>query len=276
MIKFLFYTNNQTINKNAIIVIVMAIISGIAASVIATIITYTAELVISNSSTSIYINLQYFMLIFVILFFSKQISLKYGIMLVEQSLEHYRNMFCNNLRQSTLIEIEQLDQGEIYTKFSIDTKKISRASLSGIRTIQGIVTIICVIIYVCFFSFLAGCVFFFFFALGYFYYKLQYAMIIQTIETMTQKETELFDDVGHILDGFKELKLNYDKNNDFFSEYVLPLMIKVKELRIAIGDKYVDISVFCFYLLLHMAIGSIVFFMPVEYSVASRFKIITL
>ena len=273
MIKFLFFTNNQ-INFKAIFVAMMSVISGIIAALMASIINEAVEDIITQKSVSFLNNLLPFFLIgLIFLFITRRIALRSGVNLVEQTLETFRNKIANQLRQSTLQKIESLDQGEIYTKLSIDTKKISSASLSGIRAIQAIVTIILVIIYIYFFSFLAGICFTGLFALGILYYQIYYRLLIETIDEMTQKETELFNDFGHVLDGFKELKINSAKNENFFLNYLLPLGNEVNNYRISIAEGYVKINAFCFFLLYYIALGCTIFMLPLDYSVAIRFKI---
>jgi len=276
MIKFLFFTNNQ-INIKAIFVAMMSVISGIIAALMASMINEAVEDIITQKAVSFLNNLLPFFLIgLIFLFITRRIALRSGVNLVEQTLETFRNKIGNQLRQSTLQKIERIDQGEIYTKLSIDTKKISSASLSGIRAIQSIVTIILVIIYIYSFSMLAGICFTGLFALGVMYYQIYYRLLMKTIDKMTQKETELFNDFGHVLDGFKELKINSVKNENFFLNYLLPLGNEVNNYRTSIAKGYVEISAFCFILLYYIAIGCTLFMLPLDYSAVLRFKIIAM
>ncbi|MBF0452490.1 MAG: ATP-binding cassette domain-containing protein [Candidatus Magnetomorum sp.] len=275
MFKFLFYTNNR-INKRVLFVICMSALSGIAAASLAAIINEVAEAFIVGSHGGSLSILVFFIFVLIILFFSRRIALRSGVDLVERSLETFRNTVGNQLRQSSLIKMERLNQGEIYTKLSIDTKKISRATISCIRAIQSITTILIVIVYIFTFSFVAGISFLALFTLGIFYYQINYRLLVETIDEMAGKETELYDSFGHVLDGFNELKLNSDKNDDFFHHYLIPLCDTVKNLRISVGKRYVDINAFCFVLLFYLALGSIIFLFPFDYSVSLRFKIIAM
>jgi putative ATP-binding cassette transporter len=276
MIKFIFFTNNK-INYQAFFVAMMSVISGIIAAMMASIINEAVEDVITKKAITFLNNLLPFFLIgLLLLFITRRIALRSGVHLVEQTLESFRNKTGNQLRQSTLQKIETLDQGEIYTKLSIDTKKISSASLAGIRAIQSIVTIILVIIYIYTFSLLAGICFTGLFAVGMLYYQIYYGLLINTMDQMTKKETELFHNVGHILDGFKEIKLNSAKNEDFYQNYLIPLGNAVKNDRIFIAEGYVEINTFCFILLYYISLGAAIFMLPLDYSVALRFKIIAM
>ncbi|KPA11759.1 cyclic peptide transporter [Candidatus Magnetomorum sp. HK-1] len=275
MFKFLFYTNRR-INKQMVFVSAMMIVSGIAASLMATTISEIAEDIITDHIANIFYALPLFLALYALLFFSRRTALRSGVNLVERLLESSRNKIGNQLRQSTLIKIENLDQGEIYTKLAVDTKKISRASISYIRGIQSIVIIIIIMLYILSFSIVAGVVFMSMFGIGVFYYQIYYQLLLGQIDEMNSKETELFDNFGHVLDGFKELKLNPEKNEDFYQNYLKPLSKKVKSLRFSIGKKYVDINAFCLFFLHYLILGIIIYIFPLNYSVAFRFKIIAM
>ncbi|KPA11571.1 ABC transporter ATP-binding protein yojI [Candidatus Magnetomorum sp. HK-1] len=275
MFKFIFYINNR-INKRVFFVISMSALSGIAAASLAAMINEAGEATILASSVDILKMLPFFLFVVVILFFSRRMALRSGVDLVERTLETYRNDIANKLRQSTLMKMEVLDQGEIYTRLSVDTKKIARAYLSSIRGIQSIATIGLIIAYIYSFSFVVGICFTALFTLGIFYYQINYQLLIKSIDEMTHSETKLYDDFGQVLDGFNELKLNADKSEDFFYNHLKPLGKKVKNLRISVGKRYVEVNAFCMVLLFYLTLGSVIFLLPVDYSVALRFKIIAI
>ena len=276
MLKFIFFQDNK-LNIRAVFVIVLSIASGVFAAALASIINKAAEIIIiKDHSAAVLYFIPLFLILLTLLLFTRRIALRSGVELVERSLEVYRNKIGNQLRQSELLTMENTDQGEIYTKLSIDTKKISRASLSAIRIIHSIVTLIVIIIYIFTFSISAGICFMFFFALGIFYYQVQHMFLVNTIEEMAQKETRLFENFGHLLDGFKEIKLNTAKKENFFHNKLMPLGNDVKKLRIKIGNGFVDIARFCFVLLFYLALGSIIFILPPTFSIVLRFKIITM
>ncbi|MBF0450825.1 MAG: cyclic peptide export ABC transporter [Candidatus Magnetomorum sp.] len=274
MVKFLFYVDNQ-FDFRPIIALIMSVVAGISESILILIINNAAQEVIHNNTLQAVSMLPYFFISLIVLCFLKKLSLQLCLKLVEENLEIYRNRIANQLRHSSLLEMEQMDQGEIYTKLSIDTKKISRSSLSFIQIVQSFTTMFLIIIYMLRLSFLGGCLYIFFVAIGCLYYQLHYHFLVSTIDEMTGKETELFDEVGHIFDGFKELKLNTDKNEDFFHHYLAPLSKRVNRLRKRIGKQFVDIQSVRF-VLFYIGLAAIILAFPEDYSVSIRFKIIVM
>jgi len=272
MFKFLFYANNQ-LDFRAAIAMVMSVIAGFSESTLVLVINNAAQCVIQDSISSALKLIPLFLFIFIILLILKRQALQLCVQLVEDNLEIYRNRIANQLRQSSLLTVEQMAQGEIYTKLAIDTKKISRASVSFILVIQSSITILLIIIYMFSISRLGTSIFLFYMGFAYCYSQLHYRSFGEIIDQMTAKETELFDKVGHIFDGFKELKMNQVKNEDFFHNHLKVLSTQVKVLRKLIGKKIVGIYGVNYYLLFYITFGTIVFALPQDYSVALRFKI---
>jgi len=272
MFKFLFYANNQLEFRPAV-ALIMSIIAGFSESTLVLVINNAAQYVIKDNIPSALKMIPLFLLIFITLFILKRQSLQLCVRLVEENLEIYRNKIANQLRQSPLLKVEQIHQGEIYTKLSIDTKKISRASVSLILLIQSSITIVLIIIYMFNISFLGTCIFLLYIVFAYFFFQLHYQSLVKTMDQMTGKETELFDKVGHIFDGFKELKMDIDKNEDFFHHHLKPLSAQVKDLRKQIGKRIVGLYGVNYYLMYYITFGTIVFALPQDYSVALRFKI---
>jgi putative ATP-binding cassette transporter len=272
MFKFLFYANNQ-LDFRAAIAMVMSVIAGFSESTLVLVINNAAQYVIQDSIPSALKLIPLFLFIFIILLILKRQALQLCAQLVEDNLEIYRNRIANQLRQSSLLTVEQIAQGEIYTKLTIDTKKISRTSVSFILVIQSSITILLIIIYMFSISRLGTSIFLFYMGFAYCYSQLHYQSFVETIDEMTGKETELFEKVGHIFDGFKELKMNPVKNEDFFHNHLKPLSTQVKILRKLIGKRIVVLYGVNYYLLFYITFGTIVFALPQDYTAALRFKI---
>ncbi|MCP4113164.1 MAG: cyclic peptide export ABC transporter [Desulfobacteraceae bacterium] len=253
---------------------IISVIAGIASSLVPLTISNASEELIEGTVPFNY--LPYFLAALMLLIISKWIALKKIVELVERSLEKYRNKIGNQLRQSELMYIEGLDKGEIYTKITIDTKKISRASQSGIKVTQSLVTIICVLGYILWVSTFAGFLFIVLAFFGFLNYRFRRDLLHETMSEAANKETELFDDFGHVLDGFKELKINHEKNQDLFHNYLKPLLNKAKELRTRVGEQYIKVSAFSFLINFYLSLGCVTFILPSDMAVSLRFKILAM
>jgi putative ATP-binding cassette transporter len=274
MFKFLFYANNR-FDFRPVIALIMSCVAGISESTVVLIINNAAQRVIHCSTFNALSIIPLFVISLLALCFLKKKSLQLCVKLVEENLEIYRNRIGNQLRHSSLLKMEQMDQGEIFTKLSVDTKKISRSSVSFILVVQSSTTILLIIIQMLIFSLVGGAIYILFIAFGCLYYQLHYYSFIHSIDEMTGKETELFEEAGHIFDGFKELKLNADKNENFYHYNLAPLSKLVRRLRKKIGKQFVEIYSVNF-VLFYILLGLIVFAFPESYSVSTRFKIIAL
>ncbi|MCP4351755.1 MAG: cyclic peptide export ABC transporter [Desulfobacterales bacterium] len=271
MFKLLFYSKNQF---KAIFVSIMSCIAGAAAASLAFIINRAVGEILAGRPYLTF--LPFFLVTLAVLIITKRIALRSGIELVEKTLEEFRNKISNQIRQSELAHIESLDMGEIFTKMAMDTKKISRASQASIRMIQALISILLVLLYIFRLSITAFFIFMGLVCLGVVYYRVHSHALHEMIHTVLHKETELFDDFGHILDGFKELKINHEKNEDFFHNHLSPLATMIKKLRIRVGEKYVEINTFSFIFTFYLSLGSIVFLLPVDFPFSLRFKMIVM
>jgi putative pyoverdin transport system ATP-binding/permease protein len=80
----------------------------------------------------------------------------------------------------------------------------------------------------------------------------------KTGRTAMKSETELFGFFGHVIDGFKELKLNKNKSADLFLNHLLPFIKKTKSHRIAANDEFVRLITYT-NILLYLSTGAIIF-----------------
>ncbi|MCP4107324.1 MAG: ATP-binding cassette domain-containing protein [Desulfobacteraceae bacterium] len=271
MFRMIFFTDNK-LNLQVVFVTIISVVSGIAKSLIPLIISKAAEELINKGDVP-FKYLPYFLAALGILIISKWVALRKTIEIVERSLEKYRNKIGNQLRQSELILIENLDKGEIYTKITIDTRKVSRVSQSGILVIQSLVTVICILGYIFQVSAIAGFFYIILAFLGFLNYKFHQRPLCKTILKAAQKETEVFDDFGHVLDGFKELKITREKNSDLFHNCLKPLLHEAKELRSMVGEQYIKISIFSFTLLFYASVAMVTFLLPSDMAVSLKFEV---
>jgi len=76
-----------------------------------------------------------------------------------------------------------------------------------------------------------------------------------------QKETEFFTSLNHLLNGFKEIKMNRAKSDDIFHNYLSEIALWLKDLRIKTESKFLTNLLFAqtFWFVL---VASIVFLLP--------------
>lgn len=274
MFKLVFFQKGQ-LNKKVLIIILSSLIASFASSGIAYVVTNATADLVKNDHISM-TNFFMFMFVFVTFITTKRYSLRLAIIFIERTLESFRNKIANQLRQTELINIEELDEGEIFTKLTWDTKNLARASWAVIKVLQAITLITCVTIGIFWFSILYGFILTGVFVICFLAYQLRSASMDRDIHVVTDKETELFENLGHLMNGFKELKIDHDKNVDFFHTHLKPLTETVMGLNIKIGKEFAKMEAFFFIFAFYMALSTILFLLPNDIPVSIKFKITSL
>ncbi|MBF0397780.1 MAG: ATP-binding cassette domain-containing protein [Desulfobacterales bacterium] len=271
MFKVLFYIEGK-FNFKALFAFSSSIFSGLAAAGIAIIVNEAAGEIIEGR---VHLkHLPFFIIDAVILIISRRFALRQGIELVEQILEVFRNRIGNQIRQTELLQMENINKSEIYTKLTINTQIISNASQGLIRVVQSFVDIIIIFIYILHLSKKAGIMFLTVFAAGIIYHRWFQPILAEKIQKSLKKEAELFEKFGHVIDGFKELKINNEKSENFSQNYLKPLDDDAKKIRIELGEMISRYDTLVYIFLFYLSLGCITFLLPDYISLEVKFKIV--
>ena len=180
---------------------------------------------------------------------------------IEAIVHRLRLRLMDYVRRSELLPLESIGRTEIVTAITKDTATLTQASNSLAFTVQGIVLISFVVIYVAYLSLLA-------FALSLCIVGVSVAVFqarrrqlaIQTREASIL-ENRLFDRLLDLLDGFKEVRLNSSRSGDLFDD-VAELSREAANIKIRAQSDTYRIMVFL-QSALYCVIGAIVFAVPI-------------
>lgn len=254
LIQMILKESDTPVNK----LIVYTVISGIINAVILSILNSAA-----NSSEAQEVNYKYllmFIVTIVIFFITKRYILKKSVEIVESSIFHIRMRLLNKLRKCELPELERIGKGDIFTRISHDANFISQSAAVIVNALQACVLVFFTLFYIMILSvsaFVATVVILY---IAIAFYLRRQKVINQELQEATDNETELYNHIEDMIEGFKEIKINPYKNNQFFDDISATTIegkaIKVKSgLRFAVGFMF---SEMVFYLLL----ATIVFVLP--------------
>lgn len=212
-----FLRNELTTPWNSILII--ATISGIASGSLLVIITFSAEKVANQGEG---INVRYlalFTIAFLVFIIGKKYAMINAAVRIESAVKNVRVRVSDKIRKTGLLYFENLDRSYIYTRITQDTNFISVSATIIISACQSAAILVFSLMYIAWLSKMAflitiGSVFAA--TLIFFTYRKETKILL---EESTQKDTELFENLSHILDGFKELKLNKRKSDDVFEHF---------------------------------------------------------
>lgn len=252
-----FFNKESDVPKGPMIV--MGIISGIANSIVLGVINQGAQKVSNNEEVS---QLFFIFTIAVALFiYTRRYSLTQATIMVEQAIRRVRVRITDKIRRTELTFIEKNDRAQIYTYLTQDTNLISQSGLTVISAIQSIVVIIFCSIYVAILSPIG----FLIIAVGFTGAALLYLShskaISKEIHLSILKEAEFFGILNHVLDGFKEIRINRRKSNDVF-QHVERISVETEQVKISTGFKFITDIMFS-RVFSNSLLGIVVFVMPV-------------
>jgi putative pyoverdin transport system ATP-binding/permease protein len=193
-------------------------------------------------------------------FAGKRYALIQASVIVEHMVKDRLVRVTDKIRLSDLELVENLGRGELFTKISQDTSLISQSGLILVNAAQQFLVLVFCLGYIAWLSTAAFLTTILTIGIGSAVY-FQHANSSQILLTrLNHQESALVDMLGHMVDGFKEIRLNCRKSDAVFRSFN-DIANNVRDLKIDTQINFcVDImfSDIVFYSLL----ASVVFVLP--------------
>jgi cyclic peptide transporter len=193
-------------------------------------------------------------------YLGKRYALIHAAVIVEHMLKNRLVRVFDKIRNSDLEIIERLGRGELYTKISQDTGLISQSGLILVNAAQQSFVLVFCLFYIAWLSKAAFLVTISVISAGTVVYFRHAKSLESLLTKLSAREADLVDSLSHMVDGFKEVRLNRRKSDAVFqafqdiSEAVRNLKIHV-QIGAAVDVMFSDVF---FYLLLAI----VVFILP--------------
>jgi putative ATP-binding cassette transporter len=202
-------------------------------------------------------------------------SLNAMTVIVANFLNRTRLNITEQIRALTLTSYEKIGSARIHAIIGRDLQTIEEAAPVAVALIYFVMQLIASAIYVAYLSLLAFFVtIVLLVAAAYFYWR-SYKDAERLWKAATDSEMGFRESLEHLLDGFKEVKLNAGRSEDLFRNHIVVRSGDVEKLRVQSGKGFnrgQSISDIFFYALM----GAMVFAVPYYISNASiPAKIIT-
>lgn len=250
------YKNEAT--QSGTPVVVMALISGVFQGLLLGIITHAAS---AGSLDSSYIKyLLLFFTSFAIAVIGKRYALMESTIIAEKMIKNVRIRISNKIRHSELLFLENIGKSEIYTLITQNTNLISESIVLIMNACQSAIVLVFCLFYIAYLSQLAFFITVGAAAAGIFYFMMYQNTINAELRETTRHETFFFDKLYTILDGFKELKMNRKKSDDFF-ECVKEIADETETLKIKTGIRFV-VDIMFSQVFFYLLIAVLIFLLP--------------
>lgn len=180
-------------------------------------------LAVINSATETAVNgevhLRMFMLFgatLALFVFTKRDALDRASAAAERAIRDIRIDLSNKLRHSELLLLEDIGREDIFARLTQDTSLISQSMPTVFNGLQAGVIVLAGMFYLATLSATAFVLTVGFVGFGAMLYRSQSKLFLREYEENTVKENVFFETLGHLIDGFKEVKINHAKNNDVY------------------------------------------------------------
>ncbi len=236
----------------------MTALSGMANAMILVIINTAAEMVSNNN-----LQTQYFLLYiiaFVLYVYTQRYALSQTVVAIEKFIRKVRVRIADKIRSAELHFIEHSKRGEMYTQLTQDSNIISQSGLLLIAAAQSGMVLVFSFLYLAWLSPVSFFITIVFLSISISIYWFYEKQISKQLHIATQKEAQFFEYFSHILNGFKELKMNRKKSDDLF-DHIDMLSQETEKLKVNVGLQQITTLMFSrisFYLLLAI----VVFILP--------------
>lgn len=239
--------------------IVMVGVSGLSSGLLLAIINHAAEIA-ADGKVSLMTALLFVvaLLIYVI---SKRKALSSASVTAERSIREMRVTMTDKIRKSELLFLENTGRGDIYARLTQDASTISQSVPLIFNGYQSAVVILASLVYMATISLIAAGMTLVFLAFGAWIYTFRQNQALQAFVKALAKEGEFFDSLGHLIDGFKEIKLNHAKNDGVFKR-IGDVSRQTEKLMVEVAYTYVNHLVLS-QTVVFLILAALVFILPV-------------
>jgi putative pyoverdin transport system ATP-binding/permease protein len=192
--------------------------------------------------------------------FSKRFSLVLSTEVVESMIMKARVRVCDKIRKSELVTVEHLDKSAAFARISQDTNVVSQSAFVIISAAQEVIMLICTLVYLFWLSVAAALITLGGSAFALYVYSTHAQSVQKELATAAKSETRLFSLLGHILYGFKEVRLNDRKSEALFRSFE-EIADVTRESKTKVGIMFVTTMMFS-QVYFYMLLATVVFVLP--------------
>ncbi|MBJ6611772.1 MAG: cyclic peptide export ABC transporter [Candidatus Thiothrix moscowensis] len=193
-------------------VLLIATVSGIANSLLLAIINHAAEAVTQNADLTRYFLL--YITAFVLFLYGQWYAFGRAIQMVEEAIFNTRSRLTRKVQQVELAFIEAQGSNELYSRLTQSDTLISQSIPQIIGAFQMFALMVFSLLYLGYVSVASFVITLLAIGLGVVYFLMQSQAIRAALHTVKQKEESYFASISHLVNGFKEIKVNEQKAQD--------------------------------------------------------------
>ena len=248
----------KDLKENVAPLAVFTLITGMANAALISFINTGAEYV-TNDQVSHRVALLFLISLMIYILGKRYVAMRSAV-LVEAILNKIRYRLADKIRHAELATLEARGTSPFYARLGQDTVKVSNFTASVITAIQAVILIVFTTLYISTISIKAFVLVTIMLSVCFLVYSSRRKIFRTMWLKLSEYETRFYEKLGHILDGFKEIKINRSKNESVLQDFAL-VNEEMKDYKTGLVQAYIRLSIFSqafFFILL----GSVIFVFP--------------
>ena len=248
----------KDLKENVVPLAVFTLITGIANAALISFINTGAEYV-TNNKVNHRVALLFLISLLIYILGKRYVAMRSAV-LVEAILNKIRYRLADKIRHAELATLEARGTSPFYARLGQDTVKVSNFTASVITAIQAVILIVFTTLYISTISIKAFVLVTIMLSVCFLVYSSRRKVFRTMWLKLSEYETRFYEKLGHILDGFKEIKINRSKNESVLQDFAL-VNEEMKDYKTGLVQAYIRLSIFSqafFFILL----GSVIFVFP--------------
>jgi len=218
------------------------------------------DFISGTSGTGITKTIVFFSVLLLSIFTQRFFQVKI-IKLTQNIITNTRLRVINEVRETEALKFKKIGPDKIFASLTYDTVVIGNAASFFVNVCTSMVTVLCCLIYLGYISLISFSFTIVAMILGVLVYMLNDKMIRADMEKANKKQEELFGRINDLLTGFRDIKINREKNDVLFEKYITPICHESEVLNIRSLVRYMNNGLLGEFVMLLM-ISFMIFVLP--------------
>jgi putative ATP-binding cassette transporter len=240
--------------------VILASVSGLANGVILVVILTTAEASSKRGEVDAHFFVM-FLLAVTIFVLSKRKIFSDVARVIESAIRRVRTRIADKVRHSDLQTLEKMGVSSIFNSITQDCMQISTSAPVIMNALQSGVMLVFALFYILYLSTLGFMITVVGILIAALVYEISRRKVLTTLKNTSQKEREFFSIIDHVVNGFKENKVN-SRRSSAVMQFMQRVSNEVKELKIT-AAKSESINFLFSQTFFYILLGAIIFLLPV-------------
>ena len=203
-------------------------------------------------------------LLMALFYLANRMSLESANALLQQRLATLQRRVCDKVRNTELRTVEALGRGRLLTTIGQETNQLAQAFPILVSASQSIVLLPLTMLYIAWLSPAAFVVVLGVTAVGLVFFTLRRRRLRHDMATVNAQESAMLDAVGHVTDGFQEIRLNADRNDALYAHFET-VVGRLETTVAGIGRNWSEMLMFG-NAFLYVLVGVVVLILPFFFS----------